>query len=185
METLSGVNEQSRMARTLARTFARQLYVRAGRRKKRKRVERNAVTPDVQSRSHPRARVPAARSVSSYDRLTRGCTRRNEEGRGRRRQKERRQWICIKVGAHGGFLVPCFSALPRFPRGRSRPWRAVSARPLPPDRRLLADYVTAKETSTETIRVPLSLSLFFSVYKRSTLLFFRRRHASIVLKVTK
>lgn len=39
-----------------------------------------------------------------------------------REDPTRRQWICIKVGAHG-FLALCdaFPRCPRFPRGRSRP----------------------------------------------------------------
>lgn len=82
--------------------------------------------------------------------------KRNKEGLygERKRQKERRQWICIKVGAHDGFFA--HDAFPRchvFPAGD----HAAVVRFLLHRRRLPAVYVTTEKRNRAetTIRARL------------------------------
>lgn len=145
------------LARTFARTFARR-SIQAGRRKRRKELKETSVTPDVQSRSHPRVsslpRDQFRPPLSANERMRAKEIKKDYTGE-RKRQKERRQWICIKVGAHGFFFA--HRAFPRchvFPAGDHA---AVARFPLArPSSAASRVYVTTEETGPKVSGPALS-----------------------------
>lgn len=154
------------VARTFARTFARNVRKpergRGGRSWKKLRDSGRSI-----AFSSSCSLVPAARSVSSYYRLTRGCMTKRKREREIENEEDRKsaatEFALRSVHTAHGFLVPCFSALPRFPRRRSWLWCVVSARLPPPDRRLHRQLRDDQWNGAETIYVPVPLS--FSLIK--------------------